>query len=210
MWRLRGSRGVCASNSGDALSDRGFQGSIGNEEDTISIVLPDFPAVFRAATGHEPRAYQERLAARFVAGDVPPVLDVPTGMGKTLAVLLAWLYALAVDVDRGGAGGISGAVEGGNAEGVAGAGAARRVARRLHLVVDRRVVVDDAHRCARDLEHRIARADAGPLAQLAAVVRERLDLASDEPAGCAAACPATSPSTRATPPAPPSSWARWT
>ncbi|MFC2360588.1 MAG: hypothetical protein ACFNME_07155, partial [Actinomyces dentalis] len=156
-------------------------------------MLPDFPAVFRAATGHEPRAYQERLAARFAAGDVPPILDVPTGMGKTLAVLLAWLYALAADADRGGAGGISGAVEGGDAEGgagaaavgagegVAGAGAARRVARRLHLVVDRRVVVDDAHRCARDLERRLARADAGPLAQLAAVVRERLDLASDEP-----------------------------
>ena len=144
-------------------------------------MLPDFPAVFRAATGHEPRAYQGRLAARLVAGDVPPILDVPTGMGKTLAVLLAWLYALAADADRGGAGGISGAVEGGDAEGVAGAGAARRVARRLHLVVDRRVVVDDAHRCARDLERRLARADAGPLAQLAEVLRERLDLAPDEP-----------------------------
>ena len=154
-------------------------------------MLPDFPAVFRAATGHEPRAYQERLAARLVAGDVPPILDVPTGMGKTLAVLLAWLYALAADADRGGAGGISGAVEGGDAEGGAGAaavgagegvaGTARRVARRLHLVVDRRVVVDDAHRCARDLERRLARADAGPLAQLAAAVRERLDLAPDEP-----------------------------
>ena len=154
-------------------------------------MLPDFPAVFRAATGHEPRAYQERLAARLAAGDVPPILDVPTGMGKTLAVLLAWLYALAADADRGGAGGISGAVEGGNAEGGAGAaavgagegvaGTARRVARRLHLVVDRRVVVDDAHRCVRDLERRLARADAGPLAQLAEVLRERLDLAPDEP-----------------------------
>ena len=58
-------------------------------------MLPDFPAVFRAATGHEPRAYQERLAARLAVGDVPPILDVPTGMGKTLAVLLAWLYARA-------------------------------------------------------------------------------------------------------------------
>ena len=37
----------------------------------FGIVLPDFPAVFRAATGHEPRAYQERLAARLAAGDVP-------------------------------------------------------------------------------------------------------------------------------------------
>ena len=85
-------------------------------EEGFGIVLPDFPAVFRAATGHEPRAYQERLAARFAVGDVPPILDVPTGMGKTLAVLLAWLYALAADADHGGAGGISGAVEGGDAE----------------------------------------------------------------------------------------------
>ena len=73
----------------------------------FGIVLPDFPAVFRAATGHEPRAYQERLAARLAAGDVPPILDVPTGMGKTLAVLLAWLYALAADADHGDANSIS-------------------------------------------------------------------------------------------------------
>ena len=39
-------------------------------------------------------------------------------------MLLAWLYALAADVDRGGAGGISGAVEGGDAEGGAGEGVA--------------------------------------------------------------------------------------
>lgn len=49
-----------------------------------------FESFFRAATGGtDPYGYQTRLAEQ----DPPPdVLDVPTGLGKTAAVVLAWLW----------------------------------------------------------------------------------------------------------------------
>ena len=125
----------------------------------MSIVPPEFSAVFHAVTGYKPRAYQELLAERLAAGDLPSSLDVPTGMGKTFAVLLAWLYALTAD-----------AAGGGN----------RKVALRLHVVVDRRVVVDDAHRCACDLAVMLDEAVEGPLADLASILRSRFGLGPDE------------------------------
>jgi len=94
-------------------------------------VPPEFSAVFHAVTGYKPRAYQELLAERLAAGDLPSSLDVPTGMGKTFAVLLAWLYALTAD-----------AAGGGN----------RKVALRLHVVVDRRGGVDRGRARDRALE----------------------------------------------------------
>ena len=91
----------------------------------------DFTDFFHEITGHEPRDYQVRLAERLASGEPPSHLSVPTGMGKTLAVLLGWLYALAQDADQ----------------------ASRRRRRRvvplrLHLVVDRRAVVDDSFEAA--------------------------------------------------------------
>lgn len=50
----------------------------------------DFPAFFSAATGHEPYDYQCALGE----SDKPPaVLNVPTGAGKTQALIVSWLYA---------------------------------------------------------------------------------------------------------------------
>lgn len=48
-----------------------------------------FTELFRRATGREPYPYQVELATR---AELPSVLDAPTGAGKTLAVLMAWLY----------------------------------------------------------------------------------------------------------------------
>ncbi len=45
--------------------------------------------LFQKATGHAPYPYQERLANE---ADLPQVLGVPTGLGKTAAVALSWLY----------------------------------------------------------------------------------------------------------------------
>lgn len=53
-----------------------------------------FAAFFHRATGSEPYPYQERLAAE------PPksrLIHVPTGAGKTAAVILAWLFRRKVD-----------------------------------------------------------------------------------------------------------------
>lgn len=49
-----------------------------------------FDRFFRRATGHEgPFDYQCRLA---LGGELPQLLDVPTGAGKTAGVVLAWLW----------------------------------------------------------------------------------------------------------------------
>jgi CRISPR-associated endonuclease/helicase Cas3 len=51
-----------------------------------------FRDFFRTATDVErPCPYQERLATAAV-DRFPALLDVPTGLGKTAAVVLAWLW----------------------------------------------------------------------------------------------------------------------
>lgn len=47
-----------------------------------------FDALFREGTGSDPYDYQRRLAAE----GLPELLTVPTGTGKTLAVLAAWTW----------------------------------------------------------------------------------------------------------------------
>lgn len=68
------------------------------------------------ALGNPPFPWQRRLLARFLDGDLPAALDVPTGLGKT-AVIGVWLVARAMGA---------------------------KVPRRLVYVVDRRAVVDQA------------------------------------------------------------------
>jgi CRISPR-associated endonuclease/helicase Cas3 len=56
-----------------------------------------FEEFFKAATGHAPYDYQRRLAG----GDAgrpcdSQLINVPTGLGKTAAVVLAWLWNRAV------------------------------------------------------------------------------------------------------------------
>ena len=48
-----------------------------------------FDAFFRKATGHDPYPFQKRLAA---CDRLPELIDIPTGLGKTDAVVLAWLW----------------------------------------------------------------------------------------------------------------------
>lgn len=44
---------------------------------------------FKQVTGHPPYPYQERLATK---DELPLLLDIPTGAGKTAAIVLAWLW----------------------------------------------------------------------------------------------------------------------
>ena len=54
----------------------------------------DFREFFRGVTGLcDPYPYQMRLAEDAAAGQWPFFVDVPTGLGKTAAVLAAWLWA---------------------------------------------------------------------------------------------------------------------
>lgn len=44
---------------------------------------------FHQATGHDPYPYQTRLAT---GNQMPGLLRVPTGLGKTAAAILGWLW----------------------------------------------------------------------------------------------------------------------
>lgn len=48
----------------------------------------DYPSFFRSLTSVDPYPYQRR----FTEGPWPEIVDVPTGLGKTAAVVVAWLY----------------------------------------------------------------------------------------------------------------------
>lgn len=49
-----------------------------------------FAAVFEQALGgFSPLPYQERLA---LGDQFPSLLEIPTGLGKTAAVILAWIW----------------------------------------------------------------------------------------------------------------------
>lgn len=49
----------------------------------------DYGEYFERATGHPPHDYQRRIGE---ADRLPDVIDVPTGLGKTAAIVLAWLW----------------------------------------------------------------------------------------------------------------------
>ena len=85
-------------------------------------------AHFRAITGHAPWPWQRRLHAALVRGAVPDALDIPTGLGKTFAVLVALLARLD------------------NAT----------LPRRIVYVVDRRAIVDQTAEVVRGWVERIA------------------------------------------------------
>lgn len=97
----------------------------------MSLRTADFGTFFQAVHGHQPFAWQSELAERVCSvGGWPAALDVPTGLGKT-AVLDVAVFALALQADHP---------------------EAERAARtRTFLVVDRRVIVDQAYDRARRL-----------------------------------------------------------
>jgi len=51
--------------------------------------MMEFRKMFELATGFEPFHYQEQMAAEC---DFPSLLEVPTGMGKTAAAILSWVW----------------------------------------------------------------------------------------------------------------------
>lgn len=55
-----------------------------------------FDEVFGKATGHVPFDYQKRLATE----PWPELIDIPTGLGKTAAVVLAWVYKRCILKDK--------------------------------------------------------------------------------------------------------------
>lgn len=91
------------------------------------MICIDFAPTFEALTGHAPFPWQRRLFDRMREDDLPPAVDIPTGLGKT-AVMAIWLLARA---------------------------AGTPLPRRLVYVVDRRAVVDQATDLAEEIRERL-------------------------------------------------------
>jgi len=92
----------------------------------MTLTGEDFATYFEAVHDAPPFPWQQRLVEQLARDNQwPDVLDLPTGVGKT-AALDAAVFHLALQVDE-----------------------PQRAALRIVLVVDRRLVVDDAHRRAR-------------------------------------------------------------
>ena len=109
-----------------------------------------FPAFFEAVHGWKPFPWQQALLHRVLEYGWPALIDVPTGLGKT-AVLDVAVYAAAL-----------------------GTGHSRR---RVFLVVDRRLIVDQAYEHATRIQQALARAAPGTVCH---AVSGRLAAAGDD------------------------------
>jgi CRISPR-associated endonuclease/helicase Cas3 len=109
-----------------------------------AVTLPSFAAFFEAAHGHAPFPWQARLVSQVLEEGWPPLLDLPTGSGKTSALDIA-LYALAV--------------------------APEKMPRRILLVVDRRIVVDQGAEMARQLRRTLQKSEAPACVEIARRLR---------------------------------------
>jgi len=96
--------------------------------------------------GKEPFPWQKRLAKRVCGGDWPRVIALPTAAGKTACIDIA-VFALACL-------------------------GARRTPRRIFFVVDRRIVVDQAHLHAAKLAKVLDRSNDGVLRECADALRD--------------------------------------
>jgi CRISPR-associated endonuclease/helicase Cas3 len=107
--------------------------------------MSDFPAFFESVHERPPFPWQARLAEQVLReGRWPHLLDLPTGVGKTSAIDVA-LFALAHRPDV--------------------------FPRRIALVVDRRVVVDQGAEHARKIQERLKGATEGAAGAVAGALR---------------------------------------
>lgn len=118
----------------------------------------DFVQYFRALWGRPPFAWQQDLADR-VTGQAdslagwPDAIDLPTASGKTACVDIA-VFALAKQASRMDRGEVITAP------------------RRIFFVVDRRVIVDQAHERAREIAVKLRDAESGVLRTVADSLRQ--------------------------------------
>ncbi|MEN6437087.1 MAG: type I-U CRISPR-associated helicase/endonuclease Cas3 [Syntrophobacter sp.] len=98
--------------------------------------LIDFDQAFKALTSNTPFKWQRRLFNRFLSGEIPSALDLPTGLGKT-SIIPIWLIALIVKSEIG----------------------RTTVPRRLVYIVNRRTVVDQATVIAEQIRQKLTEPD---------------------------------------------------
>jgi len=110
-----------------------------------------FAAFFQSLWGYAPFDWQTCLLERVATDSWPSTLDLPTGAGKTATLDIA-IFALALDAAR--------------------PANERKQSRRIVLVVDRRVVVDQAFERAATIAKKLDEAKDGILAVVAKALRE--------------------------------------
>ncbi len=91
-----------------------------------------FDAAFQALTGHSPLRWQRRLFDLLRRGEIPQVVDLSTGLGKT-SVIPIWMIALAWQAQNGSV----------------------TLSRRLVYIVNRRTVVDQATSVVEQMRERL-------------------------------------------------------
>lgn len=96
-----------------------------------------FTETFQALTGFNPMAWQTRLYKRMLANNIPEILSLPTGLGKT-SVIPIWLIALCRQAQEGEI----------------------TLPRRMDYVVDRRTVVDQATAIVETIRRKLDEGDA--------------------------------------------------
>ncbi|HEY0757838.1 MAG TPA: type I-U CRISPR-associated helicase/endonuclease Cas3 [Acidisarcina sp.] len=129
---------------------------------TEELGADDFEGFFQEIHGYGPFPWQSRLARRLAdGGGWPEVLDLPTGSGKTAALDIA-VFHLALEA---------------GAERLAG----RRAPVRIALVVDRRLVVDDAFNRAKKIACKLRRTSPGSVTAKVALRLKLLAGAKAEP-----------------------------
>ncbi len=129
----------------------------------MTLSVPDFGA-FHAAVhaGKHPFAWQQRLLDQIVRDKAwPQVLDLPTGAGKTTCIDIA-LFALALDATN--------------------EGAERWCPRRIAMVVDRRIVVDQVAERGRSILRALLTCTDPIVVEVAARLRS-LTRTGEEPLG---------------------------
>jgi CRISPR-associated endonuclease/helicase Cas3 len=123
---------------------------------TVCLTIDEFPTYFEEVHGVAPFPWQTRLMAQVAEnGSWPALFDLPTGAGKTSALDIA-VFHLALEADRG---------------------QSRRSPVRIALVVDRRLVVDDAYSRAERIAQHLRTAPAGTVTGR---VAERLRILSGD------------------------------
>jgi CRISPR-associated endonuclease/helicase Cas3 len=137
----------------------------------MSLERMDFTAYFEAThNGHRPFRWQERLLDAVLDGGWPDTIAAPTGSGKT-AVIDVHVFALALAVATG----------------------SPLPPRRLAMIVDRRVLVDDQHQHARDLAVQLADPGGSDVVAVVAELLWRLHADTAPPADTQAAISPLSP-----------------
>ena len=99
-----------------------------------------FAEFFHAVHGDEPFPWQQRLAEQVIQERWPDVIDIPTGCGKSAAIDVA-VYALAAKPEV--------------------------MPRRIAVVVDRRIIVDQLHSRAERIAKKIASRESPILTEIA-------------------------------------------